>query len=569
MVQHKPQEIKYCGGAHYTSSGLDVMAFHLHRFLVGWMDQHQVPQMKVALGFEQSDAPTASFHLEAQGCQVHNAGWTFEDLVHVYRQGDSRLYVEDPQTHQSHTYSVLPILDRPVMGGQAKVLLGFVLIADNHGLRQAQLQELRHHVFEAVCAARRNAIRLFFDDHKSLDLKRLLYTFMDHLPEWTGVDHSTMLILTSTLETMTIQRTNAPQFNVLAERLYVDDSSQRLVGMHVHTKQDREHVLVRAFRASGDDPQVPYHVFVRHPEVADAWCTTEDEEPCDPIHHVQTRSDESMYIQVPLRSFDEQDQELLGFLCLAYQQRAVLPSSVGHLLLEISEHLSPLLRHSSIYTLSAKKLWILRQVRKHAEQGVSRSSSLSETLEKISALIQEHVDVPSVAMGHVQRVSDQDTRRVLHFESPFGWADMSNLRLVVDMPESQRPDSGVAALSVRLNQPLCLTGGHLHGSKVEFKNSVWVHERSGRLADERSHEDIDFSAEQGWVPLAQYYKPACTQTYATLAYPVIFDDDVLGVIAVEVDKSTNWLWWTGFGGHFFWQLLASELANVFHMIPNE
>lgn len=172
-------------------------------------------------------------------------------------------------------------------------------------------------------------------------------------------------------------------------------------------------------------------------------------------------------------------------------------------------------------------------------------------------------------MGYVSIESAEHPLRVLNFVSPFGWADMSNLHLKVDVPEAQRPDSGVAALAVRLNQPLVLAGGHLQGSRVEFKNSVWVHERSGRLADERCHQDIDFSSEQGWVPLAQYYKPACTQTYATLAYPVVFDDDVLGVIAVEVDKSTNWLWWTGFGGHFFWQLLASELANVFHMINDE
>lgn len=569
MVQQKPQDIKYCGGATYTSSGLEVMAFHLHRFLVSWMHQHSVPEMRVALGFEQSQAPTASFHLGTQECHAYEAGWTFEDLVHVYRRGDSRLYVEDPKTHQSQTYVVLPLLDRPVMGGQAQVLLGFVLISDTHALRDAQTQELRHHVFEAVCAARRNSVRLFFDDHKSLDLKHLLYTFMAHLPEWTGVDHSTMLILTSTLETMTIQRTNTPQFNILAERLYVNDSSQRLVGMHLETKEDREHVLVRAFKASGEDPEVPYHVFVRHPTVASAWRTLDQDDSYDPIHHVEARSDESMYIQVPLRSFDEQDQELLGFLCLAYQQEAVLPSSVGQILLEISEHLSPLLRHSSIYTLSAKKLWILRQVRKKAERGVARSCSLQDTIEEISTLIQDHVDVPSVAMGYVGPMSEDQPQRVLNFVSPFGWADLSNLRLIVDMPEAQRPDSGVAALAVRLNQPLVLAGGHLQGAKVEFKNSVWVHERSGRLADERSHQDINFSSEEGWVPLAQYYKPACAQTYATLAYPVVFDDNVLGVIAVEVNKSTNWLWWTGFGGHFFWQLLASELANVFHMISAE
>jgi hypothetical protein len=60
--------------------------------------------------------------------------------------------------------------------------------------------------------------------------------------------------------------------------------------------------------------------------------------------------------------------------------------------------------------------------------------------------------------------------------------------------------------------------------------------------------------------------PARDRAYATLAYPIMFDRQPLGVLAVEVDKSTDWLWWTGFGGHLFWQLVASELSSAFYQL---
>ncbi|MFW6058048.1 MAG: hypothetical protein ACOC9W_04250, partial [Persicimonas sp.] len=60
------------------------------------------------------------------------------------------------------------------------------------------------------------------------------------------------------------------------------------------------------------------------------------------------------------------------------------------------------------------------------------------------------------------------------------------------------------------------------------------------------------------------YKPARSSAYATLAYPISFNGDPLGVITVEVERETNWLWWTGFGAQLFWELLANELAYAFY-----
>ncbi len=132
----------------------------------------------------------------------------------------------------------------------------------------------------------------------------------------------------------------------------------------------------------------------------------------------------------------------------------------------------------------------------------------------------------------------------------------------VDVPAAQRTDSGVSSLAVRLNRTLVLAGGYGEGDDFGFKNSLFVHEESGRLEDVRRGKLADVGNEQ-WVALSDYYKPARQHAYATLAYPITFAGDVLGVLTIEVDKDTDWLWWTGFGGHLFWQLFASELASVF------
>ena len=53
---------------------------------------------------------------------------------------------------------------------------------------------------------------------------------------------------------------------------------------------------------------------------------------------------------------------------------------------------------------------------------------------------------------------------------------------------------------------------------------------------------------------------------AALCYPIRMQDDVVGIIAVEVNRDTNWVWWTGFGSYLFYRLLANELAADFRLL---
>jgi hypothetical protein len=135
------------------------------------------------------------------------------------------------------------------------------------------------------------------------------------------------------------------------------------------------------------------------------------------------------------------------------------------------------------------------------------------------------------------------------------------------VPEDRRHETGVSSLAVRLGMPLVLAGGHAAGEQgVSFKNSLYVHEDSRRVLDVRAQSEVALRSDPSWAPLSRYYKPVRTSAYATLAYPITFCDAPLGILSIEVDKETNWLWWTGFGGHLFWQLVASELASAFYAL---
>ena len=197
-------EIRYSGAARMTDSGLEIMAFHLHRFLAGWIEACGQGRLFITVGFEGAACEEATFCIELHQARVAEVSWSFDDLCQTYRQGDGNLYLERPNSEETLVLSVLPILDRPATGGPARVAMGFVLLPSDSSCGSEQLQGLQTRVFEAMCAARRNAMRLFFDERRDQEIKTLLYEFMEHLPEWTGCDHAASMVLTSSLETMTL-----------------------------------------------------------------------------------------------------------------------------------------------------------------------------------------------------------------------------------------------------------------------------------------------------------------------------------------------------------------------------
>lgn len=568
--------IRYVGAPEMTDGGLEVMSIHLHRFLVGWLDQSPVDRIWITLGFEGSLCESVTFCVELHTSRVVEVGWTFEDLAHTYRRGDGMLHMEGPQG--AVTLATTPILDRPAFGGQACVTLGFAVTPEGAALGDALTASLQAHAFEAIAAARRNSMRLFFDESRALDMKSMLYTFMEHLPEWVGCDYAATMILTSSLETMTLEDAPSSRFNILADRAYARDelrAPERLVGMAISGDDEAGNLLAAAFERQRLDADLPYQLFVREDGEGGElrWRSLDTDELHAPFHRLRQRGGEAMIALVPLVARDEMETELLGFLALTWRQVVTLSSSAGQLLAECSDNLAAALRNSSLYSLSARKLWILRRMRRATERLVARCSderdafdAASELVREVSDLIASHVEIPSFAIAYMElEHGEEGITRYLRYPHPYGWAHYEQLSLPVDVPDDQRTDSSVASLAVRLNKPLVLAGGYGEGDELSFKNSLFVHEATRRVCDVRSGA-LSGAAQGEWVALSDYYKPARAQAYATLAYPIAFDGTALGVLAVEVDKNTDWLWWTGFGGHLFWQLVASELASAFYFL---
>ncbi len=569
--------IRYTGAPRMTEGGRDVLAFHLHRYLSGWLERERRARVLVTVGFEHSQAESASFEASIARCEVVDVAWTFEDLCHIYRRGDGRLHVEQPgDAGTTAVYDLVPLLDMPADDSEPRVLLGFVLVDDADIMVPDSLHHLAAQATEAIRAARRNAMRLFFDEKKSLPIKTFLYQLLEHLPEWTGCDHSSAMLMTSSLEAMTLEASAEARFDFLAERLYHDDDQaapRRLVGMSVCLDSASAGFLREAVERQARDPDQPFQVFWRSHDDPDAWSPAGDDTQLRGFHRCEERDDESMCVLVPMLAHEETESEQLGFVVLVFRRRGDLARSTGDLLAELGQNLTAMLRYSPLYTLNARKLWILGQTRAAIEQAVAgphtdRVAQIEGLIGEVTSLIVPHVDVPSFAIAYLRLQDDADgtQRRHLRYAHPHGWTHFEQLTLPVDVGVDQRADSGVCSLAVRINRALVLAGGRGEGEQLAFKNYLHVHEDRGVVVDARSTQSGRIEDDGGWVRLSEYYKPARSSAYATLAFPIAFGGEPLGVVSVEVERDTNWLWWTGFGAQLFWELLANELAYAFHAL---
>lgn len=570
--------IRYTGAPDMTDGGRDVLAFHLHRYLSTWLEQERRARVVVTVGFEASAVESATFEASIARCEAVEVAWTFDDLCHVYRGGDGRLHVEQPgEAGHTVVYDLVPLLDQPADGGEARVLLGFALVDDADIMVPDALQQLAAQATEAIRAARRNAMRLFFDEKKALPMKTFLYQLMEHLPEWTGCDHSASMLMTSSLEAMTLEASDEARFDFLAERLYQrvgEELPRRLVGMSVSLGDDSAGLLKEAVERQVRDPERAFQVFVRSPDDAARWCAVDgDDCALASFHRCEERAGESMYILVPMLAQEETESEQLGFVVLVLRTARELARSTGDLLYELSQNLTSMLRYSPLYTLNARKLWILGQTRAALEQALSEPSGervarVEGLIGEVTSLIVPHVDVPSFAIAYLRNEEDEQgrTKRHLRYAHPHGWTHFEQLSLPVDVDGEHRADSGVSSLAVRINRPLVLAGGRGEGDQLAFKNYLYVHEDDAMVVDARSPRADCMGGDDGWVRLSDYYKPARSSAYATLAFPISFGDEPLGVVSVEVERDTNWLWWTGFGAQLFWDLLANELAYAFHAL---
>lgn len=594
--------IQYCGPPTLSVRGRDVLGFHLQRYLLGWLEQVERSKVLIGVGFEHSQAQSASFEVCLEGFEPMEAAWTFDDLCQIYRLGDARLHVELPgEQGDCITYDLVALLDTPHQPSlspsqvaaletrEASVILGFALVDDRSALPEEAIEQLVEQATEAIKAARRNAMRLYFDEHQSLPLKPFLYGVMGRLAEWVGCDHSASILLTSSLDAMTLEGSSSARFDFLAERIFQPEGQpvpRRLVGMSVSLGDPSCGFIRAAVERQIREPDTGAQVFTRSkadPEIWIEWAPDHGEQahgqlPVAPhqwlgFHSCKEREDEAMYTFAPMLAWDDTGYEHLGFLILVSRSPRPIAASTAALLAEMGDKLSAMLRYSPLYMLNARKLRVLGQIRAALERAIS--DPVGDASAKVEALIGEvttrltrQVKVPSLAIAYLREQVDAagKPRRYLRYAHPHGWTHFDKLNLPVDVLPAQRLDSGVSSLAVRINRALVLSGGHGEGESFAFKNYLYVHEESGALIDARSPQARGVEASREWVRLSDYYKPARKTAYATLAYPIVFAGRCLGVLTVEVERNTNWLWWTGFGAQLFWELFASELAYAFYAL---
>ncbi|MFB6263093.1 MAG: hypothetical protein ABEL76_05630 [Bradymonadaceae bacterium] len=570
LMRDDSEGIQTVGPPVMTDDGLELFSFHLRRFLAS-VSQPPSRPLYVTVGLEGSECRSATFEVGVDDCQPVAVEWTFEDLCHAYRYSDGRLCIEGRDEYEQTVYEVVPLLDRPVTGGAPRVVLGYVVYRQGSE-NGDDVDGCTEQIAEALRCARRNAIRMFFDEEATGSIKQRLYELMGHFPEWFGCDHSASLLMTSTLETMALDDSEHGRLDIVAERLFLEDTSatNRLVGMSVLPGDESSGVLGAVVRRQRADPDLPYQVYER--VAGDGWCAVDEQGDCHAdFHRLDDRRDAQMYVFLPLtRSREEGAVELLGFLCLGFRNRVALSSSVGETLASLRRRLSAELKYSPLFTLGARKLRVLQRTRQLtaealADRAEAENDDPSGVIERITTLVAHRVDVPSFGIGYVDRTEAGGW--YLRYPHPHGWTHYDDLDLPIDVDPEERRNSGVSALAVRIDRPCILAGGHGSGAELNFKNHLYVDESQDAIVDARHPEADQLDTSEGdWRPLRDYYKPARHRAYATLAYPISFAGDVLGVLTVEVDEDTSWAWWTGFGGQLFWETLADELASAFHAL---
>lgn len=550
--------IQTTGGPRVTDAGLDVLAFHLHRYLAHWLSKAERDRIWVTCGFSHSTVQFQTIEVGRRSTSRADVPWTFDDLAESYRQGGTRMHLEHPDVEQ--TLEAIPLVEESSDG--VRVLIGFAVVGGGD-VAASTLAELEVHTSEAIRASRRNGVRLFFDETDERDMKALLYAALDRLPEWTGCDVAAAVVLSNSLEAMALDAATQAEFYVMAERLFVDpgggEPPTRLVGMTVDTRDDVRTVVDAAIERLQKDPEERLQRYRR----TDDGYRDRDGELAVSIGAAEPRPEDAASVVAPLVVEEDHEQELLGFLCLAFSGGRGVPRSVDETIDALTRRLAYTLRHSPLYTLSASKLRLIRSIRAMCEAQVARDATSEERRDAIIsgtvALAREHTGVPAFSIGWIR---EQDGIRHLRYDASFGWTDFQEIELVVDVEPEERLDSGVTALAVRLNRSLVLAGGQTENHR-EFKNFLWVHEESGRIVDTRAPGGDVVQNEEGWTRLGEYYKPARDGAYATVAHPITFDGHPLGVVAIEVDRDTSWYWWTGYGGQLLWELVASELAFAF------
>lgn len=571
------------GEPRFTDAGLEVLTVTLHRFLAPFIVEHKLGRLRVVVGFEGSAVESAAVEVTRDGARRTEAEVDFAQLARAARNGEATLSLGGGSGTR-----VLAVGARaPSEGHGGEHEMAFVLVSETADLTPGHpaTADLARRTAEAIRAYRFTGLRLLFDERDQVDIKTFLYSLLDRLPEWCGVDHSAALILTGELETMALNSSENANFEIVAERLFFPATNEqgerhdRLVGLVIEGSGQESGLLGYAFNRVQSENAIGLHIFVPD-ETGEHWHLFG--EPHASARRFATRvqrPQEGMTVLVPLLNHEDgRGSELLGFLSLNYRQPTPIDPIASHLLESLAGKLARYLQRSPLFSLSARQLLLLEEVRRAFNStigGGGASKRLQQFIGQVNDIIVSRTSVPCFAIGHI---SGTGNKRQLRFVHPRGFTRFGSISIPVDAVSEEVTGTSIAALAVRLDRPVVLAGGRARDEDGEvagevrhvFNNDIYVNEQAGMIVDARRTDPESLDVPGSWRRLSDYYKPSRASSYATLAFPISIGLTSLGVIAVEVDRQTDWLWWTGFGSQIFYRLLANELAVAFKLmgVPN-
>ncbi len=556
----------------WTESITEILGVHLHRYLMPLLMDHKISHLGVLVGFEASHMPALALRVSTYGSEVIPFDENYDDLVTEART-HSDLATPITRNIDGKKLILFPILSISEPGREH--IHAFVM-TENAKLLEADILTvaLRTRINEAIRSFRHNSLRIIFDECEGTSPREFLDRILDLIPVWCGSDHSACLILSSSLESMVMSGVGPAHFQIVNEKLYCgpkdsDKHYDNLSSLEFVVSHDGQSGLIgHAFEEVRRTKSVGLNIFIGDSETDEWFSMGEIQKNAHRFATKSYRPKEKLTVLLPLLCSNEVgDQELLGFLSLNFFETMPLASLTSRVLETLATRLGTYLHRSSFFSLSAQQLWLLECVREE-QVAVSRlcknagevrnDVAIQSFVKNVNSLVAQSTQIPCFAIGY--RAVSENGDDILRFTDPHGFTIFDNIDLPIYADDPS--ESSLSALAVRLNRVITLTGGELKDGRTAFQSDIYVNESKGLLCDGRLEDNLS----SDWRKLSSYYKPSREGSYAALCYPIRMKDEVVGVIAVEVDRDTNWVWWTGFGSYLFYRLLANELAADFSVM---
>lgn len=376
------------------------------------------------------------------------------------------------------------------------------------------------------------------------DSRQWLYRLLGELPGLLGVDHSAALLLPDPREPSC--------YVVAAERLFVlpgEPRPEHLVGLRIPCGQGRGGLLEAALALHAREPAQPYHLFMPEEAQGARWravgVEAEEEPTFARFQAAARRAQEGMTILVPLPL----PGGALGFLSLNLRSPQPLSAASVRLLRALREGLGPALAGSPLFRLALPRLEALRALR-HGEGARDQG----EWIARVSPALQAALGAQSLAIGLLE-----PDGAALFFPAPRGW-EIARARRVLLTAERT-----LAALSLRLRRPLCLTAAlGERAPLMRWESALMVHEGRARLEDARlwTEAQAASAAQEGWRALSDHYAVTSTSpVHAGLAVPIPGPAGPVGVLSLDFSREAPWEAWSGFAADALLDALVTLLGS--------